>query len=188
MIRKLWQRGKIHSSYIRNESTYLLTSEESPSPSSSNKDSRGRFSTVADANNVRFRRESQIRPTDVGVNCHFLSSREHAQPFSRDKTEACVYPNLYVGRKSAWAIPLSLSNDSLALYSCDRRVHAHSIKSVYTRSIPIIKSHHVVSSCVSRIYDMTLHARGAFGEINRGERSRTRTQCSISFSPILVAI
>lgn len=127
-----------------------------------------------------------VRPTSGLIAISFRPG--NAQPFSRDKTEACVYPNLYVGRKSAWATPLSLSIDSLALYSCDRRVHAHSIKSVYTRSIPIIKSHHVVSSCVSRIYDMTLHARGAFGEINRGERSRARTQCFISFSLTLTAI
>jgi len=118
-----------------------------------------------------------VRPTSGLIAISFRPG--DAQPFSRDKTEACVYPNLYIGRKSAWAIPLSLSIDSLVLYTCDRRVHAHSIKSVYTRSIPIIKSHHVVSPCVSRIYDMTLHAHGAFGEINRGERSRARTQCHL---------
>ena len=40
-------------------------------------------------------------------------------------------------------------------------------------------SYHRASAAL--YYDMTLHARGVFGEINRGERDRGRTQCSFFF-------
>jgi len=64
----------MYSTHIHNEFTYLLALEESPLFSLSNKSLRAIYSTMADANNVRFQQESQIRPSDFGVNCYFLSS------------------------------------------------------------------------------------------------------------------
>jgi len=139
----------MYSTHIHNEFTYLLALEESPLFSLSNKSLRAiqrwQTQTTFDSNkNLRY-----VRPTSGLIAISFRPAfnplpgtklkRKRKREREREREGERAFTPIYtlvVSRLKLFCLPQSLSIEptplSPVLCSCDRRVHAHSIKSVYT--------------------------------------------------------